>query len=209
MRGFWRRTLGFLAGKSGDDLPGLKWSDAVPHLLPRLDEYREGHGCGERWGDLLITWVLEFPTGPVAVTEQHVNSWGWPPEELTETALDNLRRLCGDPRPRRAVGLAPGPFNVWHIPGPMGYLDSMVLLPEVVESLPLSREEMFVASPARNRLFFAAKPASPSERQALFQVARDLHAESDQPVSAYLHVWSEGRLVRALQPAAKSRRRAR
>lgn len=74
---------------------------------------------------------------------------------------------------------------------------SLALQADVVASVPIAMDQMYVAIPDRGSLLFIEKPDALEQRQALLEAVFGMWWESAQRVSPYLYTWWDGTLVRA------------
>jgi len=165
------------------------WDQAAEHLLPRLAPQPHPQIAGVDWGDLHVWLVIDEPTRMTYVSRDRLAGWGPTVQEALDVSLANLRVRYAGVRPMRLPQAQTGRLSIWGVTCDPDYSATLVLLPEIVERVPLTRDEMYVIVPQRDRLFFAERPERAEDRLFLLQSAFNMFVNGGYRISPFLFKW--------------------
>ena len=148
---------------------GIPWSDIASLLLPTLRGEGQPHALTATWGDLFVTWAVHLPDSLMVISDQDLEGWSITPGELLQAAMENLTERYGDTRAVPADPAETDGLTIWTVNAVPHLNASLVLLPDVVQSVPIAMDQMFVAVPDRGVLLFVEKPETLEQRQALLE----------------------------------------
>lgn len=171
------------------------WEVAQPSLLPVVKGEPHPDAIAMRWGSLTIHLVADMPQSMVYVSPGHLDAWRRSPAEALSVALANTSRLHAGVTVRKLAWEEAGGWHIWAVEADANYSATAILLPHLVDQVPLERADMYVVIPDRSRVFFIEKPGPGQERICLLRAAIQMYEESNYAVSPFLHVWCGDRLA--------------
>ncbi|MDB4895389.1 MAG: hypothetical protein JWN15_1651 [Firmicutes bacterium] len=171
------------------------WEAIQPALLPVVKGEPHPEAVAMPWGSLTIHLAADMPQSMVYVSPGHIESWGRSPDEVLSVALANASRLHAGVTVRKLPREEAGGWHIWAVEADPNYSATAILLPHVVDQVPVDRADMYVVIPDRSRLFFIEKPGLGQDRIFLLRAAIQMYEESNYAVSPFLHVWSGDRLA--------------